>query len=112
MLTVFDEYSRECLVILVGRRIRSDDVRDLLTDPFVKHGTPDHIRSNNSSEFTARAVGKWLDKVGVKALFIMPGSPWENGYNAAYNGRLSSEGRKCWSQSTSTAVNVCVKPFW
>ncbi len=91
MLTVIDEYSRECLAILVARRLRSDDVLHLLTDLFVEHGTPDHIRSDNGSEFTATEVRKWLAKVGVKTLFITPGSPWENGYNESFNGRLRYE---------------------
>lgn len=36
---------------------------------------PAHIRSDNGPEFTARAVSEWLGKVGVKTLFIEPGSP-------------------------------------
>ena len=88
MLTVIDEYSRECLAILVARRLQSDDVLHLLTDLFIEHGTPDHIRSDNGSEFTATEVRKWLTKVGVKTLFIAPGSPWEIGYNESFNGRL------------------------
>ena len=42
-------------------------------------GVPEHIRSDNGPEFTARAVRSWLSKVGVKTLFIEPGLPWENG---------------------------------
>jgi len=91
MLTVIDEYSRECLAILVARRLRSDDVLHLLTDLFAQRGVPDHIRSDNGPEFTAKAVRRWLGKVGVKTLFIAPGSPWENGYNESFNGKLRDE---------------------
>jgi transposase InsO family protein len=91
MLTVIDEYSRACLAILVARRLRSDDVLHLLTELFVEHGAPDHIRSDNGSEFTATEVRKWLARVGVKTLFITPGSPWENVYNESFNGRLRNE---------------------
>ena len=56
-----------------------------------RHGPPDHIRSDNGSEFTAKAVRGWLGKVGVKTLFIEPGSPWENGYNESFNGKLRDE---------------------
>ncbi len=91
MLTVIDEYSRECLAIKVERRLRSDDVLDALTDLFVRHGPPEHIRSDNGSEFTAHAVRDWLKRVGVKTLFITPGSPWENGYNESFNGTLGDE---------------------
>ena len=91
MLTVIDEFTRECLAIEVARRIRSDDVLHLLADLFVRHGVPDHIRSDNGSEFTAKAVREWLGRVGVKTLYIEPGSPWENGYNESFNGKLRDE---------------------
>jgi putative transposase len=62
-----------------------------LTELFTRHGPPDHIRSDNGSEFTAIAVRDWLARVGVKTLFIEPGSPWENGYNESFNGKLRDE---------------------
>ena len=92
MLTVIDEYSRECLAVVVERKIKSDDVLCYLTELFLKHGAPDHIRSDNGSEFTARAVRQWLDRLGVQTLYIEPGSPWENGYIESFNGKLRDEG--------------------
>jgi len=91
MLTVIDEFSRECLAIVVARRLTADDVLQVLADLFVEHGPPDHIRSDNGPEFAARAVRTWLGQVGVKTLFIEPGSPWENGYNESFNGKLRDE---------------------
>ena len=91
MLTIIDEYSRECLAIDVERRLRSDDVLAKLTELFIRYGPPEHIRSDNGSEFTAIAVREWLARVGVKTLFIEPGSPWENGYNERFNGTLGDE---------------------
>jgi len=91
MLTVIDEFTRECLAINVARRLRHDDVLQVLADLFTQHGPPDHIRSDNGSEFTATAVRDWLPRVGVKTLFIEPGSPWENGYNESFNGKLRDE---------------------
>ena len=91
MLTVIDEYTRECLAIHVARRLRHDDVLACLSDLFTRHGPPDHIRSDNGAEFTAIAVREWLPRVGVKTLFIEPGSPWENGYNESFNGKLRDE---------------------
>jgi transposase InsO family protein len=91
MLTVIDEFTRECLAIEVARRLRHDDVLQVLTDLFTRHGPPDHIRSDNGSEFTAAAVREWLPRVGVKTLYIEPGSPWENGYNESFNGKLRDE---------------------
>lgn len=91
MLTVIDEFTRQCLAIVVGRRLRSDDVLHCLADLFVEHGPPDHIRSDNGSEFTAEAVRTWLARIGVRTLFIEPGSPWENGYNESSNSKLRDE---------------------
>ena len=76
MLTIIDEYTRECLAIDVARRLRSDDVLYRLAALFVDRGPPDHIRSDNGAEFTATAVREWLARVGVKTLYIEPGSPW------------------------------------
>jgi putative transposase len=91
MLTVIDEFSRECLAIVVERRLQSDDVLSCLADLFVKHGVPEYIRSDNGSEFTAHIVRHWLKKIGVQTLYIEPGSPWENGYNESFNGKLRDE---------------------
>jgi putative transposase len=91
MLTVIDEFTRECLAIEVARRLRHDDVLQVLAGLFTRHGPPDHIRSDNGSEFTAIAVREWLPRVGVKTLYIEPGSPWENGYNESFNGKLRDE---------------------
>ncbi len=58
---------------------------------FVRHGTPDYIRSDNGSEFTADGVRDWLEKVSVCTLYIEPGSPWKNGYIESFNGKLRDE---------------------
>jgi len=91
ILTLIDEHSRECLALLVERSITSDDVLYCLADLFIQHGIPDHIRSDNGPEFTATAVRQWLTHIGVKTLFIEPGSPWENGYNESFNGKFRDE---------------------
>jgi transposase InsO family protein len=91
ILNIIDEYTRECLAIRVERRLTSEDVLDKLYDLFLLRGVPEHIRSDNGPEFTARAVRKWLCRMGVKTLFIEPGSPWENGYIESFNGKLRDE---------------------
>ena len=91
MLNIIDEYSRECLAILVRRCITSQDVMDRLFELFIFRGIPEHIRSDNGSEFTAKAIRGWLNRLGVKTLFIEPGSPWENGYIESVNGKLRDE---------------------
>ena len=91
MLTLIDEHTRECLAIDVARRLRSEDVLERLSDLFVRCGVPAYIRSDNGPEFTANKVREWLTRIGVKTLFIEPGSPWENGYVESFNGRLRDE---------------------
>ncbi len=91
ILTMIDEYSRECLAMLVNRSITSQDVIDQLFNLFILRGIPEHIRSDNGTEFTAREIRKWLARLGVKTLFIEPGSPWENGYIESFNGKLRDE---------------------
>ncbi len=91
MLTVIDEFTRESLAIEVERHLRSDDVLHCLARLFAERTLPDHIRSDNGAEFTAHAVRDWLGRIGVKTLFITPGSPWENGYNESFNGKLRDE---------------------
>jgi len=91
MLTIIDEYTRECLAIDVDRNLTSEDVLERLTQLFVTRGVPDHIRSDNGPEFTAKRVREWLGYLDVKTLFIEPGSPWENGYVESFNGKLRDE---------------------
>ena len=91
MLTVIDEYSRECLAIRVGRSLKSSEVIDTLADLFLSKGIPEHIRSDNGSDFTSKTVRKWLDRFGSQTLYIEPGSPRVNGYNESFKGKLRDE---------------------
>ena len=91
MLIIIEEYTRDCLAIKVARKLNSTDVIDTLLDLFIVKGMPDYIRSDIGSEFTAVLVRKWLSKLNVKTLFIELGSPWENGYNESFNGKLRDE---------------------
>ena len=91
LLTVVDEYTRECLAIHVGRSLRSPHVIECLEDLMVQRGVPERLRSDNGPEFTARAVRLWLQGVGATTLFITPGSPWENGYVESFDGKLRDE---------------------
>ena len=76
---------------VVARRLRADDVLQTLSELFVEHGPPANLRSDNGLEFTAKVVREWLERVEVKTLYIEPGSPWENGYNESFNGKLRDE---------------------
>jgi putative transposase len=91
MLTLIDEYSRECLAIRAARRLGRYEVIEALADVMLFRGTPEHIRSDNGPEFVAEELRKWLARVGVGTLYIEPGSPWENGYCESFNGKLRDE---------------------
>jgi len=88
MLTLIDEFPRECLAIDVSRRMTSENVLERLSDLLIQRGSPEYIRSDHGPEFTAHRVRDWLENVGVKTLFIEPGSPWENGFIESFNGKL------------------------
>jgi putative transposase len=91
MLNIVDEYTRECLRIHIGRQVKATDVIYELSELFIERGAPDYLRSDNGSEFTADLIREWLSRLGVKTLFIEPGSPWENGYIESFNGKLRDE---------------------
>ena len=88
---MIDEYTRECLALKVARKLNSQDVLEQLGYLFIYRGLQGFIRSDNDPEFTAKAVRNWLERLGVQTLFIEPGSPWENGYNESFNGKLRDE---------------------
>jgi putative transposase len=91
MLTLIDEYTRECLAIRVARRLSSHEVLDTLAEVMLGRGIPEHIRSDNGPEFIATELRQWLARLGARTLYIEPGSPWENGYCESFNGKLRDE---------------------
>jgi putative transposase len=91
ILAILDEFTRECLAVLVSRHITFQDVIDQLFQLFILRGIPEHIRSDNGPEFTAREIRRWLARIEVKTLYIERGSPWENGYIESFNGKLRDE---------------------
>jgi putative transposase len=91
LMTLIDEHTRECLAIRVARRINSLGVVETLADVMLTRGIPEHIRSDNGAEMTAKVVRSWLAGLGTKTLYIEPGSPWENGYCESFNGKLRDE---------------------
>lgn len=91
MLTLIDEYTRECLALEVGISIKSKGVRQILEKICLEKGFPEMIRSDNGSEFIGGAVNDWLAENGIKPIFIEPGKPWQNGKGESFNGKLRDE---------------------
>jgi len=91
ILTIVDEYTRECLDLVVARSITAQAVIAALARLVTLRGAPEAIRSDNGPEFIAAAVRAWLQSMHVSTLFIAPGSPWENAYIETFNGKLQDE---------------------
>ena len=91
IMTLIDEYTRECLALKVARRINSFGVIETLADAMLAKGIPEHVRCDNGPEMVAKALREWLAQLGTKTLYIEPGSPWENGYCESFNGKLRDE---------------------
>jgi putative transposase len=91
ILTIVDEYSRECLNNSAARSITAEGVIATLAALIAERGPPGFLRSDNGPEFIAEAVRCWLQQNGIQTLFIEPGAPWENAYIESFNGKLSDE---------------------
>ena len=90
-LSIVDEFTRECVSLEVNRSMTARGVADVLIDLFTTRGVPRHIRSDNGPEFIAGTIRRLADLTGVEALYIAPGSPWENGYAESFHSRLRDE---------------------
>lgn len=91
ILTILDEHTRECHVLRVDRALRSADVLIWLQKAIEEHGAPEHLRSDNGSEFIAKIVQRWLAENHIKTIYIEPGSPWQNGFVESFHGKFRDE---------------------
>jgi transposase InsO family protein len=91
VLTLLDEYTRECLAVHVAWSIRAVDVITVVESAMERFGVPTHLRSDNGPEFIAYAIQDWLKDKGVKTIYITPGSPWENAYIESFHDKLRDE---------------------
>ena len=91
LLTVLDEYTRECLEIRVEKKMDSRHVLETLDELMTERGIPRHTRSDNGPEFVAKQLTTWLHDKGVQPVYIAPGSPWQNGFIESFNGKLRDE---------------------
>jgi len=91
ILAVKDEFTKECLALEVSTRLRSGDVRRVLSSCFATYGIPEMLRSDNGREFISRTLAVFLSQSGTGAHFIKPGSPWQNGFIESFNSRLRAE---------------------
>ena len=110
MLTILDEYTRECHVLRVERALRATDVLEQLGKAIKEHGTPEYLRSDNGPEFIAKEVQRWLASNRIKTIYIDPGSPWQNGFVESFHGRFRDEclnREQLWTL-TEARVVICI----
>ena len=88
LLTVLDEYTRECLGILVARSITAAEVVGFLEVLVLQRGPPAHVRSDNGPEFVAAALKAWAGRAAIRINYIEPGSPWENGHVESFHDKF------------------------
>jgi len=91
IMTVIDEFSKECLAIYAAYRIKAQDVIREVARVIEREGAPEHIRSDNGSELIAQDVRDWLESEKVGPIYIAPGAPWENGYVESFHDKLRDE---------------------
>ncbi|MBL8992366.1 MAG: IS3 family transposase [Spirochaetia bacterium] len=91
ILTILDEYTKECHVLRPERMIKSGDVLEWLQKAIGKNGAPKYLRSDNGSEFIANIVQDYFENHGIKTIYIDPGSPWQNGFVESFHSRFRDE---------------------
>lgn len=91
MLTVVDDYSRQCLAINLDISLPGTRVVRVMDRLVQERGKPALIRTDNGPEFVGRALDQWAYENGVKLDFIQPGKPAQNGYIESFNGKLRDE---------------------
>jgi len=91
LLTLMDEFTRIGLAIRVGRSFKATQVKEVLAEVGAKHGFPKFLRSDNGSEFIAAIIKEFLAENNIKAAYIEPGSPWQNGRGESFNGKFRDE---------------------
>lgn len=90
-LSVIDEFTRECLALVVKRSMNASEVMEVLSELVLIRGSPRHVRCDNGPEFVAVAIREWLSLSGVSTLYVEPASPWQNGFVESFHARLRDE---------------------
>ena len=111
MLTILDEYTRECHILRADRALKARDVLAWLQQAIQEHGAPQYLRSDNGPEFIAQEVQRWLRDNQIKTLYIDPGSPWQNGFVESFHGRFRDECLNREQLWTLTEARVIIEDF-
>ncbi len=111
ILSIIDEFTRECIALDANRRIAGEEVIAVLVDLIGVRGVPEFIRCDNGPEFISKPLRTFLERIDVGTSYIEPGSPWENGYIESFHSRLRDECLAC-EEFTSMAEATTVIDEW
>jgi len=112
LLNVIDEYTRECLAIVVDHSIDADRVVATLARLAAERGQPPaFVRFDNGPEFVSHAVADWCNETGVNSVFIDPGSPWQNAWIESFNSRLRDELLNLWQFDSLLEAQVLIEDW-
>ena len=92
MLTVVDQFTKECPVIEVDTSLNGLRVSRVLEWLSMTRVLPESITVDNGPEFAGMTLDRWAYTKDVKLAFIRPGKPVENAFIESFNGRLRQEG--------------------
>ncbi|MDB4353667.1 IS3 family transposase, partial [bacterium] len=111
VLSLIDEFTRECIALEVNRKFTGDDLVTLLVDMFAIRGTPQFIRSDNGPEFVSKRVREFLNRIDVGTSYIEPGSPWENAYVESFHSRFRDECLACEEFATLAEAQTVIESW-
>ena len=91
VLTVVDDFSRECLALVADTSLSGLRVTRELTAIMARRGRPKTIVSDNGTELTSMAVLKWCQDTGIDWHYIAPGKPMQNAFVESFKGSFRDE---------------------
>jgi len=97
VLFIIDEYTKRIVASYMAPSIKQEDVARVLLEAMIREqAQPENIRSDNGSEFIAETVQEFMAANGIKAIYIDPGCPWQNGVIESYNSCFRREFADRW----------------
>jgi transposase InsO family protein len=97
VLFIIDEYTKRIVASYMAPAIKQEDVARVLLEAMIREqAQPENIRSDNGSEFIAETVQEFMAANGIKAIYIDPGCPWQNGVIESYNSCFRREFADRW----------------
>jgi len=91
VLTIVDDYSRECPAMEVDTFINGVRVTQVLERISQRRGLPKISVVDNGPELAGKALDEWAYQKGITLRFIESGKPVENCHAESFNGKFRDE---------------------